>query len=125
VPNDVKPALRSESITGSDLRQLRMKAGITQLELASRTGISQSVISAWENGVGAPPAEETIALLRSLAAKAESANNIVNVVISDSIRRIGNADPKDVQQIAASQLELMAGYHQIALAQSRRSFFGL
>jgi transcriptional regulator with XRE-family HTH domain len=102
-----------------------MKAGITQLELASRTGISQSVISAWENGVGAPPAEETIALLRSLAAKAESANNIVNVVISDSIRRIGNADPKDVQQIAASQLELMAGYHQIALAQSRRSFFGL
>jgi hypothetical protein len=43
--------------------------------------------------------------------------------ITDSIRRIGVADPANVQQIAASQLELLAGYHQIALAQSRRSFF--
>src|SRR5262249_26500103 len=46
----------------------------------------------------------------------------VNVVF-DSINRIGTADPANVQQIAASQLELLAGYHQIALAQSRRSFF--
>jgi hypothetical protein len=43
--------------------------------------------------------------------------------ITESIRRIGVADPANVQQIAASQLELLAGYHQIALAQSRRSFF--
>jgi hypothetical protein len=43
--------------------------------------------------------------------------------ISDSIDRLGNADPKDVQQIAASQIQLLAGYHEIVLAQSRRSFF--
>jgi hypothetical protein len=43
-------------------------------------------------------------------------------VIRDSINRLGKSDPANVLQIAASQLELLAGYHQIALAQSRRSF---
>jgi hypothetical protein len=46
-----------------------------------------------------------------------------NLIIRDSIDRIGTANPANVQEIAASQLELLAGYHQIALAQSRRSFF--
>ena len=50
-------------------------------------------------------------------------NNIENSIIHDSIQRIGAADPANVQLIAASQLELLAGYHQIALAQSRRIFF--
>jgi hypothetical protein len=44
-------------------------------------------------------------------------------IVRDSIRRIGAADPANVQMIAAAQLELLAGYHQIALAQSRRIFF--
>src|SRR5450631_3729564 len=46
-----------------------------------------------------------------------------SLIISDSIKRIGKTDPANVQQIAASQLDLLAAYHQIALAQSRRSFF--
>ncbi len=37
--------------------------------------------------------------------------------------RIARADPGDVQEIAASQLQLLIGYHKIALAQSRRWFF--
>jgi hypothetical protein len=50
-------------------------------------------------------------------------NNFENSIIRDSIQRIGAADAANVQLIAASQLELLAGYHQIALAQSRRIFF--
>jgi hypothetical protein len=50
-------------------------------------------------------------------------NNIENSIIRDSIQRIGAADPANVQLIAASQMALLAGYHQIALAQSRRIFF--
>jgi hypothetical protein len=50
-------------------------------------------------------------------------NNIESSIIRDSIQRIGTADPANVQLIAASQMELLAGYHQIALAQSRRIFF--
>jgi hypothetical protein len=44
-------------------------------------------------------------------------------IISDSINRISQAEPGDVQKIAASQLQLLRAYHEIALAQSRRSFF--
>jgi hypothetical protein len=47
---------------------------------------------------------------------------LVPLDIRDSIVKIGQTDPTNVQQIAASQLALLAGYHQIALAQSRRSF---
>jgi hypothetical protein len=50
-------------------------------------------------------------------------NNTESGIIRDSIQRIGTADPANVQLIAASQMELLAGYHQIALAQSRRIFF--
>jgi len=39
------------------------------------------------------------------------------------IDRVARADPGDVQDVAASQLQLLIGYHKIALAQSRRSFF--
>jgi hypothetical protein len=46
-----------------------------------------------------------------------------SLFIGDAITRLSKANIKDVQEIAASQLELLAGYHEIALAQSRRSFF--
>jgi hypothetical protein len=46
-----------------------------------------------------------------------------SIIIGDSIKRLSEAAPSDVQAIAASQLELLAGYHEIALVQSRRSFF--
>jgi hypothetical protein len=48
---------------------------------------------------------------------------IEDSIVRDSIRRIGATDPANVQMIASAQLELIAGYHQIALAQSRRIFF--
>jgi hypothetical protein len=44
-------------------------------------------------------------------------------IIVHSIDRLGKADTNDVQQIAASQIELLNAYHQVALAQSSRSFF--
>ena len=40
-----------------------------------------------------------------------------------AIALLGTADPKDVQQVAASQPRLLSAYHQMALDQSRRSFF--
>jgi hypothetical protein len=48
---------------------------------------------------------------------------IEDSIVHDSIQRIGAADPANVQLIAALQMEVLAGYHQIALAQSRRIFF--
>jgi hypothetical protein len=43
--------------------------------------------------------------------------------IFSSIQRLGTADTKNIQQIAASQIELLNAYYQLALAQSTRSFF--
>jgi hypothetical protein len=43
--------------------------------------------------------------------------------IDRPLERLSQADPKDVQQIAASQIELLAAYHQAVLVQSNRSFF--
>src|SRR6187401_2564258 len=39
---------------GLRLRELRTAAGLSQLVLAQRTGISQSSISAWEAGINVP-----------------------------------------------------------------------
>jgi hypothetical protein len=43
--------------------------------------------------------------------------------VSFSIKRIEDADPANVQQIAASQLELLTHFYHLVLAQSRRSFW--
>ena len=37
------------------IKELRRKRGLTQVELASRLGVSKSVISSYENGVHLPP----------------------------------------------------------------------
>ncbi|QRM34505.1 hypothetical protein [Microvirga sp. VF16] len=39
------------------------------------------------------------------------------------IDRLAKADPKDLQEVAASQLQLMTGSYKIVLSQSRRCFF--
>jgi len=39
------------------------------------------------------------------------------------IDRMAKADPKDVQEVAASQLHLLTGHYKIALSQSRRCLF--
>jgi uncharacterized protein YjbI with pentapeptide repeats len=53
----------------------------------------------------------------------KTANTVAEPVIQASIARLGIADTKNVQQIAASQLELLTAYHQAALGQSNRSFY--
>lgn len=39
------------------------------------------------------------------------------------IDRLAKAEPKDIQEVAASQLQFMTGCYKIALSQSRRCFF--
>ncbi|MFZ3328454.1 MAG: hypothetical protein WA231_22360 [Methylocella sp.] len=44
-------------------------------------------------------------------------------VISGAISKLSTANPSNVQDIVASQLQLLASYYQIALTQSGRSFW--
>ena len=89
----------------------------------------ESILAAVENQPEKEVASRRIkflaveSLVRALLGRISVGRIEEDNIVRDSIRRIGAADPADVQMIAAAQLELLAGYHQIALAQSRRIFF--
>ena len=44
------------------IKELRLKRGMTQVELASMLGVSKSVISSYENGIHLPPYDLLIKL---------------------------------------------------------------
>jgi transcriptional regulator with XRE-family HTH domain len=47
------------------IREARLRAGITQYELADRTGRDRSVIARWEQGAVAPSIETLVELVRA------------------------------------------------------------
>jgi transcriptional regulator with XRE-family HTH domain len=51
--------------TATALRQARARAGLTQAQLARRTGVPTSVLSAYENGRREPSARTFRAVLRA------------------------------------------------------------
>lgn len=54
----------SETVTaGALLRQARKRAGLSQVELATRAGVTQSVISAYESGHRQPSIPALAALV--------------------------------------------------------------
>jgi len=54
------------SMRSADLiREARLRAGLTQYELAQRTGRERSVIARWEQGAVAPSVETLVELVRA------------------------------------------------------------
>jgi transcriptional regulator with XRE-family HTH domain len=47
------------------IREARLRAGLTQYELADRTGRDRSVIARWEQGAVAPSVETLLELVRA------------------------------------------------------------
>ena len=58
---------------GNHLKSLRMRAGLTQAELAQRVGVSRKTINTVENGVFTPSATLALQLARALGASVEQA----------------------------------------------------
>src|SRR4051812_10832194 len=57
---------RIACVRSADLiREARLRAGLTQYELAARSGRERSVIARWEQGVVAPSIETLIELVRA------------------------------------------------------------
>jgi transcriptional regulator with XRE-family HTH domain len=54
-------AMRSADL----IREARLRAGLTQYELAERTGRERSVIARWEQGAVAPSIETLVELIRA------------------------------------------------------------
>lgn len=72
---------------GKEIRQARVTAGLTQTELAGRSGVAQSNIAAYENGRRHPAPEMVARLLRSTR---QRPSELLNRNRS-AIRRIGTA----------------------------------
>ena len=53
--------MRSASV----IREARLRAGLTQAELADRTGRDRSVVARWEQGVVAPSLDTLLELVRA------------------------------------------------------------
>jgi transcriptional regulator with XRE-family HTH domain len=51
--------------SGDLIREARLRAGLTQYELAERTGRDRSVIARWEQGTVAPSVETLVELVRA------------------------------------------------------------
>ena len=47
------------------IREARLRAGLTQYELAERTGRDRSVVARWEQGAVAPSLETLVELVRA------------------------------------------------------------
>src|SRR5207237_2181318 len=57
---------RLPRVTSADLiREARLRAGLTQAQLAERTGRDRSVVARWEQGAVAPSLETLLDLLRA------------------------------------------------------------
>lgn len=52
-------------ISGNLIREARLRAGMTQAELASRAGTAASAVSRWERDQAAPSLETVRALVRA------------------------------------------------------------
>lgn len=68
------------------IRELRIKRGLTQVELASILGVSKSVISSYENGVHLPPYDILIRLSKLFGV---SCDYLIGVSESDYISTDG------------------------------------
>lgn len=57
---------RISIVRSADLiREARLRAGLTQTELAERTGKDRSVVARWEQGAVAPSIETLVSLVRA------------------------------------------------------------
>jgi transcriptional regulator with XRE-family HTH domain len=104
-------------MTSADLlREARLRAGLTQAELAHAAGRSQSAIARWENGHVQPSLETLRKLIR--ACKLELTFAIANYDESyvPEIRRLLDLEPRDRIRDALARDRAVARIRNAALS---------
>jgi hypothetical protein len=128
------PPHQNELWCSSACDSLKRRINNTMTETPSPADETENTDNTWTEARKEFPNSETAKTLEDLDVTLKRARQMASTpsssssgssssFILSSIDRITNADPRNVQEIAGSQLELLTGYHEIALAQSRRSFF--
>jgi transcriptional regulator with XRE-family HTH domain len=98
-------------VTTSLLREARERAGLTQQQLAERSGIAQSTISAYESGKREPGVDALGRLLRAagyeltfrrrMPSPEEAGRQLYNVLeLADTIRRAKRGRPRSRASLA-------------------------
>jgi HTH-type transcriptional regulator, competence development regulator len=95
------------STFGSRLRQLRRQAGLTQRDLAQRTGLDFSYLSKLENDRVKPAAADTIVRIsRELGVSEEELLALTGKIPSDVRLAVGSTRAAQRFLLAAQQLRL-------------------
>ena len=104
---------------GEFLRDARTRAGLKQIEVEKKTGISNKSLSNWENDVSKPSAEDLIALsnlycttMDSLVGKPEKPKETPSLsaalpVVGNIIKALASLSPEK-QEKAASYIAFLA-----------------
>lgn len=85
----------------TDLRAFRLGAGLTQTELARRTGIAQPNIAAYESGRRTPSTATLARLEAALAPSASSRLEDQRDQVVEILERYGMTDPRVFGSVAA------------------------
>ncbi|MBO0794051.1 MAG: helix-turn-helix domain-containing protein [Ktedonobacteraceae bacterium] len=121
----------------SQLRLYRERAGLSQRALGEKVGVSDATIGYWENGVNRPQLrrmfqladalslthEEQEALFSAVGFSSNAASVNTAQTLQNAVERVAEANPKNIQEVAAAQAEIINSYYLNGLEQSKKSFF--
>jgi len=92
------------------LKEARKKTGLTQAELAAKTGISYRAIQTWESGSKYPKSIEAVMKVAEvLGTTTESLLNESDQYIIDANEKGGAAAARDVEKMVSDMMALFAG----------------
>lgn len=109
------------------LRDARVKRGWTQQELANRMETDPIYIGRWERGEVYPfphmrqKLAEILGMSEEELGLASPPESTVQA-IQNTVEQVAGANPKNIQEVAASQLAIINSYYLNGLEQSQQSF---
>lgn len=94
---------------GERLREIRIKKGLTQQELANMIGASKSLISCYESGKRTPSLENVISFMQIFGVSANyllGADHLIKTVVNDKERytAITNEELTFINEIKSNKL---------------------
>ena len=122
---------------GDLLRRYRTRANLTQQQLSEMLAISRRTLVGWEAYEFIPKSkdlllrlanelhlsnEERETLFLAVGFAPESSLN-TGQVLQNAVERVAEANPKNIQEVAAAQVEIINSYYLNGLEQSKKSFF--
>lgn len=116
----------------------RARANITQQQFAALMNVSRNSIANWETSNYPPRSQDLVLRLADalnltkeereafiLAASFSADTPPMGTVqaIQNAVERVAEANPKNIQEVAAAQAEIITSYYLNGLEQSKKSFF--